>query len=144
MSSIDAQLTELSLKIANLLDSKYTAYLGDRFFSVHYEINKDYGNITITLATFDKEFYYPIDGYIDIKKHNLSGEEALILLSDYIDSYLENYFQSEGDVLLPIDWAEFKHQDFTLYLRGQILNKKLENLADQILAQADCQDISKN
>ncbi len=137
MTSVSQDFSDLALKIANLLDSKYTGYLGDRFFTVLFDHQKDVASVTVTLATADQSFYYPIDGRIELNEFNLSAEEGLIILSDYIDSYLETYFQSGGEVFLPIDWADYEHNNIKIYLRGQIFNKKLENLADQILAAAD-------
>ena len=44
---------------------------------------------------------------------------------------------SEENLLLPIDWCKHEYDTVEFEMRGQVLNKKLEKMADEILAGAE-------
>jgi hypothetical protein len=54
-------------------------------------------------------------------------------LIDYIDSYFEEFFRENGEVLLPIDWAPFDWEGVPIQLKGQIFNLEVEKMADEWL-----------
>ncbi|MCX6112999.1 MAG: hypothetical protein NTY22_06955 [Proteobacteria bacterium] len=94
--------------------------------------------ITLALKNQDESFYYPVETSISLKEnHELDAEGARIALLDFIGSYFEDYFEENRETSIPIDWTLYKADDLTLYARGQVLNKKLENMADDILKSAD-------
>jgi hypothetical protein len=56
-----------------------------------------------------------------------------MLLLDFIDVYFEEFFHDRQDTWLPIDWAGFNFEGFEFELKGQVLNKRTEELADLFL-----------
>jgi hypothetical protein len=64
---------------------------------------------------------------------DLKADAARSFLLDFIDSYVEEYLSGGEETYLPIDWATYDYEGLELQLRGQVLNTKLEALADQLL-----------
>ena len=105
------------------------------FFEGYYEDGVCY--ITLTLKNHDESFYYPIETSMLLKENpELDAEGARIALLDFIGTYFEDYFEENREAYIPIDWAPYKIDGLTIYARGQVLNKKLENMADDILKSA--------
>jgi hypothetical protein len=104
-------------------------------FEGHYEDGACY--LTLTLKNEEETFYYPFETSISFNEHPyLSPEEARVALLDFIGSYFDDYFSSQRETLVTIDWTPYKLDDINIYARGQVLNKKLESMADDILISA--------
>ncbi|MEI6079555.1 MAG: hypothetical protein WCQ53_02825 [bacterium] len=102
------------------------------FFEGHYEDDVCY--LELILKNHDESFYYPVETTISLKDHPiLAPDDARLVLLDFIGAYFEDYFGTDRESLIPIDWAPFKMGDLTIYARGQVLNKKLEKMAEDIL-----------
>jgi len=102
------------------------------FFEGYYEEGICY--VTLILKNQDESFYYPVESSLSLKDNpELDEEGAKIALLDFIGGYFEDYFEENRETYITIDWAKHKVEDLTLYARGQVLNKKLENMADDIL-----------
>ena len=69
-------------------------------------------------------------GYIN-DDNKLMTDECFILL-DLIGEYWGEYFKDDM-VTLPIDWQPYEIENGTYFLKGQIMNKNLENMADEWL-----------
>jgi len=64
-------------------------------------------------------------------------DDARNFLLNYIDAYIEEFLTGGEETYLPIDWANYDCEGLELQLRGQILNIKLEEQADQLLNRSD-------
>lgn len=122
-------------EICKILNIKYGAKRGKRQFSLEhsYEEHSDSCLLTIILQNEDQSFHYPIEGQITCKSQNLAPKEALMVLIDFVDSYIDEYFREDENSFMPIDWKEFNLEGHSFYLRGQIRNLMLENQADKLL-----------
>jgi hypothetical protein len=134
LSAHEQALADKNQGVANLLEKKYGAWLGQRFFEVTSAAQSAVVTVKVTLRNADKSFFYPIEGRIQFEDQDLKAEEARDFLLDYIDAYIEEFLTGGEETYLPIDWADYDCQGLELQLRGQILNIKLEELADQLLS----------
>jgi len=121
-------------EFANILNRTHSHVLGDKFFTFQSTSNGSETHVTITLQNNKKTFFYPIEARMQTKSQGVTTIASVDLLVDYINCYLEQYFESGGDVYLPIDWTTFDVEGIALQMRGQILNKYAEDLADALLS----------
>lgn len=91
--------------------------------------------LTAILRNNEETYYYPFEAVISVEDNeNIEMEEAKMLLLDFIGSYFEDYFANDRDTYIPIDWTCFEMQENKLYARGQVINRKLEKMGDEILS----------
>lgn len=136
-ASHEQAMAEKNQDVASLLEKKYGAWIGQRFFEVSSVTHADIVAVKVTLRNADKSFFYPIEGRIQFEDQDIKADEARELLLDYIDTYIEEFLTGGEETYLPIDWANYDCEGLELQLRGQILNIKLEELADQLMNQSD-------
>lgn len=129
---LDTEIADL-LKILN---TKYAAYLKQRFFEL--EIGNEQNCILVTLTLRDQtnRFFYPVMAKINPQENELSQREAALLVIDYMDCYFEEYFKDNEGTYLNIDWAEHSFDDADFQMKGQILDLEKERLADEFLRNA--------
>lgn len=120
-------------ELAAIMGRKYAAFLQQRHFEV--SCRKDGRGIyaQVLLRNKSGSYYYPVEGRLAHSSHALSDRQAVLLLIDFIDGYFSEYFKENGDVYLPIDWADYESEGIPLQLKGQILNLEAEHLADALL-----------
>jgi hypothetical protein len=88
----------------------------------------------MTLRNQDDSYYYPVECRIDLLHNAIRPHDAQHLLLDFQDYYFDQYFSNDRDLYLTIDWSDIKFEEFTIQVRGQIFNRKLERIADQLLS----------
>lgn len=104
----------------------------DIFFEGYFSENTLF--ITATLKNFEETFYYPFETSISLHDNpSLKEEEAKLILLDFIGEYFEEYFLSDRQIYIPIDWVAYEYSKNKVYAKAQIINKKLEELADNYL-----------
>jgi len=119
---------------AKLLERKHAAWLRDRSFEASVTLQGDDVYGTVTLRNPSGSFFYPVEGRIAGRAQGITHRDAGELLLDFIDSYFDEYFRSEGETLLPIDWADYEVDSRQLQVKGQIFDLVLEKLADDLIA----------
>ena len=122
-------------QIASLLQERHGKYLKeDEFFEVSGYTS--YGEVftQVTLRNRDESFFYPVECRVELAEIELNEEGARDLLLDFQDYYFGRFLSEGRDIFLTIDWSAYQFDVWTLYARGQILNRKLERLADLWLA----------
>ena len=137
LSTHEQALADKNQEVANLFEKKYGAWLGQRFFEVASATQSAVVTVNVTLRNADKSFFYPIEGRIQFEDQDMKADDARNFLLDYIDAYIEEFLTGGEETYLPIDWANYDCEGFELQLRGQILNIKLEEQADQLLNRSD-------
>jgi hypothetical protein len=126
-------LTDDELKeLAKAMNTKYKSVLDGRLFSLEAEHKDDGVYVTVLLKNKDSSFYYPVEARVKYKHEELGVSEAALFLIDYIDTYFEEFLVSQ-EIYLPIDWADYEYEAVDFQIKGQILNKKLDQLADELL-----------
>jgi hypothetical protein len=116
------------------MDKKYSLYLSGRTFKIKNWEADEGVYAEVTLANPDKTFVYPVVGRIKHKNEDMTVRQAALFLIDYIDTYFEEYWQEDEDLYIPIDWTNFEYDAVDFQLRGQVLNEKVESMADELLA----------
>jgi hypothetical protein len=120
--------------LAKAMESKYAMALKGRSFKVEAEVKGRGVFVKVILSNQDRSYYYPVEARVLYEKEELQRGEAALFLLDYIDAYFDDYLTQENEeVYLPIDWADFQYEAIDFQMRGQILNLKLEELAEQLL-----------
>jgi hypothetical protein len=130
------QATETFERIASLLNAKHGSERGQRQFSIEGSSDSSVVAVTVLLKNAVESFYYPVEGKIDLIDFSGDALEAALFLLDYIALYFEEYFREDEGVYLPIDWTPHTCDEYQFFLRGQILNRKMESMADRLLAGA--------
>jgi hypothetical protein len=92
---------------------------------------------TLTLRNQDESLHYPMEARLDVADSEQLPEDALDVLLDFLDYYVGQYLERDRDVYLTIDWSEVRFGESVLQARGQVLNLKLERMADEILARGE-------
>lgn len=120
--------------LAKAMESKYAMALKGRNFKVEAEVKGRGVFVKVILANQDKSYYYPVEARVLYEKEEMQRGEAALFLLDYIDAYFDEYLTQENEeIYLPIDWADFQYEAIDFQMRGQILNLKLEELAEEFL-----------
>jgi hypothetical protein len=120
--------------LAKAMESKYAMALKGRNFKVEAEVKGRGVFVKVILSNQDKSYYYPVEARVLYEKEELQRGEAALFLLDYIDAYFDDYLTQENEeIYLPIDWADFQYEAIDFQMRGQILNLKLEELAEEFL-----------
>jgi hypothetical protein len=123
----------LNQAVSEVLETKYRSWLNDRYFEVESSVEGPVVLVKVTLQNADKSFVYPVEGRMMFEDQDLKADAARSFLLDFIDSYVEEYLSGGEETYLPIDWATYDCEGLELQLRGQVLNTKLEALADHLL-----------
>lgn len=120
--------------LAKAMESKYAMSLKGRNFKVEAEVKGRGVFVKVILSNQDRSYYYPVEARVLYEKEEMQRGEAALFLIDYIDAYFDEYLTQENEeIYLPIDWADFQYEAIDFQMRGQILNLKLEELAEQLL-----------
>jgi hypothetical protein len=120
--------------LAKAMESKYAMALKGRSFKVEAEVRGRGVFVKVILSNQDRSFYYPVEARVLYEKEEMQRGEAALFLIDYIDAYFDEYLtQAHEEIYLPIDWADFQYEAIDFQMRGQILNLKLEELAEELL-----------
>jgi hypothetical protein len=136
-SNQQAAQSERNQTIASLLERKYGAWLGRRYFEIDSRIEGPVVNVTILLRDADKSFYYPIEGRINFGDQDLAVESAKDFLLDFMDAYVEEFLSGGEETYLTLDWSTYDCDGIELQMRGQILNLRLESMADELMSRPD-------
>lgn len=128
---------EQLLDLNRIMTLKYAAYLRDRSFEITAKLETESVYCSIVLRNDDKSFYYLVESRMDMRPKDLTGQDAALIMIDYMDIYFDEYLREDENVMLPIDWTSFSCEGVEFELRGQIHNLKLELEADALLAAQD-------
>lgn len=123
----------LNQAVSEVLETKYRSWLNDRYFEVESGVEGPVVSVKVTLRNADKSFVYPVEGRMMFEDQDLKADAARSFLLDFIDSYVEEYLSGGEETYLPIDWATYDYEGVELQLRGQVLNTRLEALADHLM-----------
>ncbi len=113
----------------------------DEQFRLTAQVEPPFVAVTLTLANADESLVYPMEARIAADTEGLDDETACAeLCLDFLDYYVGEYLRGDRDVYLTLDWSAVRFGEVEVQTRGQILNLKLERLADALLAAADAKE----
>lgn len=126
------------LELANMMNKKYRLALGKRVFKVSASHDDSKVLVKVLLNNEDMSFYYPVEARILYRSEEIEAYDAALFLIDYIDTYFEEFLlEEEEDLFLTIDWSDHEYEGLAFQVRGQIKNKKLEQMANELLGEPD-------
>lgn len=125
-----------SAQLAEAMNTKYRLALVKRKFSIKVSHEGRAVYVSVLLSNEDESYYYPVEGRILHEEEGLAPRKAALFLIDYIDMYFEEFLLEEDEsIYIPIDWTDHQYEATDFQIRGQILNRKLEAMADEWLQQ---------
>jgi hypothetical protein len=54
-----------------------------------------------------------------------------------MDAYIEEFLSGGEETYLTLDWSTYDCDGIELQMRGQILNLRLESMADELMSRSD-------
>ena len=124
--------------LARIMTIKHGPSLGQKRFSIRCSEDEQGVFAEVVLSDDNESFYYPVKGRYH-KSGDLSSKHAASLMLDYIDLYFEDYLNDDS-VLLQLDWGDHVFEGEAFQLKGQVINKKLDRLADELLSESTHQE----
>jgi hypothetical protein len=114
----------------------------DESFRLAARVEAPFVVVTLTLANADESLYYPMEARVLIETPGCDDEAACALLClDFLDFYVGEYLRGDRDVFLTLDWSGVRFGELEVQARGQVVNLKLERMADEFLAAADANGV---
>ncbi|HOE81440.1 MAG TPA: hypothetical protein PK329_00530 [Myxococcota bacterium] len=120
-------------KIIDVLAGNYGLRLKNERFNVTGRVEPTFVEIKVVLYKLDQTQSYWMEFRAALMENKMSEEEALDLILDFIGYYLDHYFDSHRDLILPLDFQPYEIGDGIVYARGDITNPSLDAEADRIL-----------
>ena len=106
--------------------------LNGRVFDITCQHTHDTIYLRVLLKNTDSSFFYPIDAQYKMRNAKEKPKIITPMMIDYIQSYLNDYFQDEN-LFLTIEWSEHETEGLKFMMKGQIFNVLLEKQADQYI-----------
>jgi hypothetical protein len=95
--------------------------------------------LRICLQSDDGQFGYPVETVVCSQAGESfavdGGVKELAVMLDFQDAYWSEYFRSERETFVTIDWSEHTYQGYQIYIRGFQRNFGLESAADRLFAE---------
>lgn len=126
-------------EIEEAFNEEYSEHLkDDESFEAEISFKNDIFYLSIILQNKDKSFYYPIETRVFHKDNkDIDATKTKESTIDFISSYFHEYFVTDKDTFIPIEWAPYKFMDLNIQAKGQIRNKKLDDEAEKLLAETE-------
>ncbi len=120
--------------LAQRCNARFHDTRGERWFVVAAAQRDGDTWVQVLLRNDEDSFHYPIEARIAPCTTKSRRAQAFLLLA-FIDSYWEEFFEEGEDVFISIDWTAYEYQEEKFHLRGQVLNRMAEKMADELLAE---------
>lgn len=95
--------------------------------------------LRVCLQSEDGQFGYPVETVVCAQNGESfvveGGVKELAILLDFQDAYWSEYFRSERETFVTLDWSEHTYQGHQIYIRGFQRNFALETAADRLFAE---------
>tara|TARA_B100000609_G_scaffold199641_1_gene205350 strand:+ start:9313 stop:9813 length:501 start_codon:yes stop_codon:yes gene_type:complete len=130
------ELTRLECaEIVDALLERHDAYLGDdESFVIEGFTSESEAHVKMLLSNKDESFYYPVECRLHLGDNEIREPgDALMLVLDFLDYYISRFLREDRELFLPIEWGSFEFDKYEVWARGQILNRKLDQIADRLM-----------
>ena len=127
-------------KIEDTLMSTYGAHLGNERFIVRVFGQSDSVLLRVQLDQFDGMSRHTFEINAPSKSNGLKLDQALDLALDFLGYYLDQFFEDNRELLLPLDYQEYEFGEHKVFARGDYTRPKLDELADRILREGKIVD----
>lgn len=115
------------------LEHRYADRLQSEQFEVAGRVEPGFVELDLALVNRAGTFRYAMEFRVETARNRLSEKAARDLAADFAGHYLDQYFDSGRDLLLPLDFQPYEVGDDVVHARGDVTNPALERMADEIL-----------
>ena len=120
-----------SRRILDALDTQHGRMLQEERFQVSGILEDGSVIATIVLERHDRTFRYEMScAKVQPEDDAQVIEETLEICLDFLDWYLGEFFSSDRELLLPLDWQPHRFGEFDVHARGDVRNPTLDEAAD--------------
>ena len=120
-------------RLVKALEKRWGHLLEDETMQISGSIGEGFVQVELILSSRDQTLYYPMQCRVETEGQALEPYQAKDLAVDFLDWYLGEYLGSGREVLLRLDWEEVSFGEHKVFARGDVRNKRLEDVADAIL-----------
>lgn len=124
-------------RLSQRFNAKHHSGRKDRYFTLVAGDRDTDTWVQVLLRNESDSFHYPVEAKIAKSKAKPQRAQVFFLFA-FIDAYWEEFFAEGENVFFPIDWTLYKYQEEEFYVRGQILNRLAEKMADEFLRKHEC------
>ncbi len=118
-------------KILAVLSERHGSWLRNERFTISARRAGETVVAEVELASLDRTFVYQLAAALPRDKYaGLEEDEALDLCLDFVDWYLGEFFASQREVLLPLDYQPHRFGDVEVLAKGELRNEFLDDAAD--------------
>ncbi|MBL6976269.1 MAG: hypothetical protein ISR64_11100 [Deltaproteobacteria bacterium] len=118
--------------VVELLLSRFGVHLQGECLRVDGRSEPDFVEIEAFLEKADGSFCYQMSVRAPLGK-DLSREAGKSLALDFLGYILDQYFGSDRELLLPLDYQTYPFGDHHVQARGDLTNPRLDAAADRII-----------
>lgn len=123
--------------LIEVLLERYGGYLDAERFIVDGRVEPGFVEATILLERLDGTRRYEMVFYVSLTDNKISEAEGRDLALDFAGYYLDLFFNSGREILLPLDFHEYEFGEFKVFARGDVTNPLLDALADEIIEKGE-------
>ena len=124
-------------RIEKTLKKRYGHYLRNEEFHVWVFGESDSVHLRMYLDSVDGMSRYSVEILVPLKANNFTLREAIDLSLDFLGYYLDQFFEENRELLLPLDYQRYQLGSSHVYAKGDFTRPKLDQLADQILMEGE-------
>jgi hypothetical protein len=120
--------------VVDMLVTRYGRFLDHERFEVGGRLEPGFVELAVALVREDRTFRYDIEVRVPLARDGLTPSEGREVVLDFLGWYLDPYFASGRDTLLPLDYQPYEFGEHKVWARGDVSNPCLDELADEIIA----------
>lgn len=119
--------------LAGLLLDRYGSHLEEESIRVDGRSEPGFVELTAVIRKDDGTSRYEMTIRSQLAENGISATEGGRLVTDFLDHYLGQYFESNRELLLPLDFQPHTFAEHQVFARGDISNPRLDTMADEII-----------
>lgn len=124
---------DVTNEIETTLTTKYGGLITGETFSVGGRFEPGFLHLDVVLRRRDDTWQYTMQFRCALAENKVGPAEGLDLTIDFAGWYLDQYFESKRDLILPLDFQPYNLGDSIIYACGDIEMPNLTRMADEIL-----------
>lgn len=124
-------------RIEKTLYKRYAHYLGKESFKIWAFGESDSVHLRMYLDSDDGMSRYSVDILVPLGENRLTLREGFDLALDFLGYYLDQFFEENRELLLPLDYNKYNFGKEFVYAKGDFTKPKLDQLADEILTKGE-------
>ncbi len=123
--------SETKTELLDALQRHHGRRLRDERFDVRARLEDGSVVVAIEIARRDRTSLYRVEAAKTVPEdESLTMMDTLHLCVDFLDWYLGQWFDSDRDLLLPLDWKPHRFGDYDVLARGDLRNPVLDEAAE--------------